>query len=124
MTTRTGIIVIGVATLGASAFGLPIDSRVATRTIHGRVIDAATGKAIGNLPIVVSGASVGSATNAGGVFSIANVPDDATTIQFRHPCYFAVQVSIPPKGDVEIDIGLPFDVSSRQRAGCGGLGGR
>ena len=119
-------IVLAVTLCGASgaAFGPSSTTAPSLRPVYGRVIDAGTGKPIESVPVIASGAQIGTVTKANGTFVLSNVPGDLTRIEFRHPCYFRVQVTIPENRDVEVEIGLPFDQSSLQRAGCGGLGAR
>jgi hypothetical protein len=94
------------------------------RTSFGRVIDAGTGRPVEGVSIVVPSAGIGTKTGSNGVFRLNRVPSATTEIEFRHPCYFAVRVVVPVRADLEIDVGLPFDNASLQRAGCGGLGAR
>lgn len=94
------------------------------RVVHGRVIDAGTGKPVERVPVMVVGDTVGTFTDVDGAFALSGVPSNRSRIEFRHSCYFPVQVAISNDADVEIEIGLPFDQASLRRSGCGGLGAR
>lgn len=65
--------------------------------------------------------TIGAVGNDVGVFVITGVPTGAQSIVIQHPCYFPVQIAIPAAGDVELDIGLPYNAASVRRAGCGGI---
>jgi hypothetical protein len=95
-----------------------------TRTVTGRVMDGGNMTGLSSVDVVASGHQIGAQTQSTGEFRLDNVPEGATRIALRHPCYFNVQVTIPTTGDVDMEIGLPFDRASLQRVGCGGLGAR
>lgn len=116
------IFVAGALTAPAQAHRTP--NEVPRRSVSGRVFDAGTGKPIESVPITVIGEAIGTLTNANGKFTMAAVPATRSRIEFRHPCYFAVQVNVSNDTDAEIEIGLPFDQSSLNRPGCGGLAER
>ena len=102
----------------------PSQVNVRGRVGFGRVIDAGTGRSVEEVSVIVPTARVATKTGTNGVFRLNQVPADSTVFEFRHPCYLPVRVAVPPGADVEIEIGLPFDYASLQRAGCGGLGAR
>jgi hypothetical protein len=87
-------------------------------------MDAGNMTGLPSVDVVASGHEIGVQTKSTGEFRLDNVPEGATQITLRHPCYFNVQVTIPTTGDVDMEIGLPFDRASLQRAGCAGLGAR
>jgi hypothetical protein len=99
---------------------------VRARTGFGRVIDAGTGRPIEGVSVAVLTARIGTQTGTNGAFRLNQIPADSTHLDFRHPCYFPVSVTVPARGDqeIEIEIGMPFDAASLQRPGCGGLGAR
>lgn len=111
------IVVSGFATARSS-------SQTATRTVIGHVIDAGTVQGLSGVNVMAPRQRIGTRTTANGDFRLSDVPDGVTRIELRHPCYYSVQVTIPATGDVELEVGLPFDRASLQRAGCGGLGAR
>ncbi len=102
----------------------PSTTLTTTRTVTGRVMDAGNMTGLSSVDVVASGHQIGVQTKSTGEFRLDDVPEGATRIALRHPCYFNVQVTIPTTGDVEMEIGLPFDRASLKRAGCGGLGAR
>ena len=125
MRRKTALLILAITLATTAAFTARIPpASSARRIVHGRVIDAGTGKPIASVPITVSGESLGTLTRANGTFAMAGVPGNRSRIEFTHPCYFPVYVIIPNDADADIEIGLPFDNSSLQRAGCGGLGAR
>lgn len=99
-------------------------SAAPARVAFGRVIDAGTGKPLSSVSVIVPNASLGVNTNANGVFRLDSIPASVSSIDFKHPCFLPVRVTIPPASDGEIHVGLPFDNTSLKRAGCGGLGAR
>lgn len=105
--------------VAASAPGAPV-----VRAVYGRVTDAGTTTALAGVRVAVHGMRVGSVTRTDGAFTITAVPADSVQLDFRHPCYLPVIVSVPLGGDVAVTLGLPFDHAARQRTGCGGLGAR
>ena len=98
--------------------------QTATRTVIGRVIDAGTVQGLSSVNVMAPSQRIGTRTKANGDFRLSDVPEGVMRIELRHPCYYSVQVTIPAIGDVELEVGLPFDRASLQRAGCGGLGAR
>ena len=125
MSVRLGVVTIALSVVTGVAIDAPKPvTQARARSVSGRVIDGGTGKPVDGAKIIAIGAGIGSTSGANGVFTLASVPADVPRVEFRHPCYFAVQVTVPVNTDVEIEIGLPFDNTSLQRPGCGGLGAR
>ena len=122
---RTSLVTIVLSISGAVAFTQPsVVHTGQVRAVHGRVIDAGTGRPIEGVKIAVFATQLGIATNVEGKFALKDVPSGSARVDFRHPCYLPVQVTTPIAGDVDIEMGLPFDNASLQRPGCGGLGAR
>ena len=124
MPVRSTLSTVTLCILCATAFAPAVNPSSTTRTVSGRIVDAGTGKQLASVAVVAVGARVGSTSDASGTFAMTSVPSDVSKIDFRHPCFLPVQVTIAKDADVEIEIGLPFDQSSLQRPGCGGLGAR
>ena len=100
------------------------DAARKTRTVSGRILEVGTVAPISSVQVVLRGERIGTMTAANGRFELPEVPEGATELVLRHPCYFVVQVVLPAAGDAVIALGLPFDESSLRRAGCGGLDAR
>ncbi len=94
------------------------------RAISGRILQVGTVEPIPSVQVSIRGERIGVMTTATGRFELPEVPEGSAELVLRHPCYFPVQIALPATGDAVIAIGLPFDESSLQRAGCGGLGAR
>lgn len=93
-----------------------------TRTVIGRVTDAGTRAGLAEVLIVVPDQRLGTKSADSGSFTLTDVPTGVVSVELRHPCFFTTQVVIPATGNIELELGLPFDRSSLQRPGCGGLG--
>ncbi len=96
----------------------------AERSIHGQVIDAGTRQPLAHVRVVVLDARRAAETSESGAYTMRNLPTEAVRVEFRHPCYFPVQVTIPAGREAEVTIGMPFDEESLKSAGCGGRGAR
>ncbi|MFC6226150.1 SusC/RagA family TonB-linked outer membrane protein [Hymenobacter artigasi] len=77
------------------------------RTVSGKVIDRATNEGLPGVTVLVSGTTVGVATNADGSFSLS-VPNGATELRFSSVGYVGQQQSIT-NGNGPYTIGLATD---------------
>jgi hypothetical protein len=68
----------------------------------------------------VSGQGLGNLTTNAGLFKIHDVPAGVQEVEFEHPCYMPVKVTIPAEGDVSLSIGLPYDSASLKKPFCSG----
>jgi len=91
------------------------------RGVGGRVTDASSGKPIVGAQIVVVATSLGSVTDSEGRFLISGVPEVEAPlgVTIRHPCFHAVRVDVVDRGDVVLEVGLPFRPASPEAAQLG-----
>jgi TonB-dependent receptor len=78
--------------------------------VAGRVLDASTGEALPGANVRVEGTSIGSATNADGRYTIANVPSGTVTLVATFIGYEQQEqvVEVPDGGRVEADFELVY----------------
>jgi len=101
-----------------------VEASVAVRRVAGRIVDAETGAPLPHVKATIGGVALGGESSDRGTFELRDVPSGAKELVLQHPCYLQVRVALPAEDDVEVRLGLPFDQTSRRRAGCGGLGAR
>lgn len=91
------------------------------RAVGGRVTDASSGKPIVGAQIVVVATGLGSATDSEGRFFISGIPEVEAPlgVTIRHPCFHAVRVDVVDRGDVALEVGLPFRPASPEAARVG-----
>ena len=125
MNARSAVTAVVCVALALSGHTRRAESRTASeRSVYGRVTDAGTSTSLAGVQAAVRGTRLASVTRTNGTFTVRAVPVDSVQLLFQHPCYLPVYVVMPPGGDVNVTIGLPYDETSRNRAGCGGLGAR
>ncbi|MDG1381149.1 MAG: carboxypeptidase-like regulatory domain-containing protein, partial [Flavobacteriales bacterium] len=78
-------------------------------TLSGRVIDAATGEYILGATVIVDGASIGTATNTFGFYSLS-LPSGATRLNFSFIGYETKTETIQMEGDATLDVELGTNV--------------
>lgn len=75
--------------------------------VTGRVTDSQTGETLPGVSVIIKGTNTGVITNADGIFSLSNVPDDAVLIF----SYVGMQTQeLPVEGRNEINVELNTDV--------------
>lgn len=78
-------------------------------SLTGVVTDAQTGHPIWSSGVRIVGSQVGARTNRDGEFLIVALPvTDTITLNFSHPCYYDVRVTVPSDNKPRIlTVGLP-----------------
>lgn len=118
---RTALVTSTLVGIGVVATA-SIPATQSTRVVHGRITKAGDSVSIAQVRVSIVGSATGVVTTNDGRFRLPNVDLGTRQLRVLHPCYFESFVTLPPSGDVIVNVGLPFDGSSLRRAGCGGLG--
>lgn len=83
-------------------------AQAASGTIRGHVSDAASGRPLPDVQVLVSGTRIGALSNANGDYSIAGAPSGAQTVTVRRIGYQPVTraVTVAAGGSVVLDVSL------------------
>ncbi|MFP4366857.1 MAG: carboxypeptidase-like regulatory domain-containing protein, partial [Bacteroidales bacterium] len=88
----------------------PVSEKImknAQQLVTGKVTDSQTGETLPGVSVTIKDTNIGTVTNADGIFSLSNVPDDAVLIF----SYVGMQTQeIPVEGRTEINVELNTDV--------------
>jgi hypothetical protein len=93
------------------ALGLPFSSLLAqatTGTVRGKITDAASGRGLPDVQVLVTGTRIGAATNENGEFTLAGVPTGPRTLTIRRLGYQPVTqpVTVAGGGTQTVDVRL------------------
>ena len=81
--------------------------KIAQQIVTGRVTDSQTGETIPGVSVIIRGTTTGTITNADGIFSLSNVPDDAVLVF----SYVGMRTQeIPKEGRSELNVSLIPDL--------------
>ncbi len=88
----------------------PVSEKImknAQQLVTGKVTDSQTGETLPGVSVTIKDTNIGTVTNADGIFSLSNVPDDAVLIF----SYVGMRTQeIPVEGRTEINVELNTDV--------------
>lgn len=77
----------------------------------GVVTDAATGKPLSGVSVLLTDTKNGTSTNAAGEFLISNIPEGSHLVEFSHIGYATVAEQVVIKGDTKLNISLTESVT-------------
>ena len=109
LTSRLGLRILSLLVIALFCAATARAQRVGTGTIYGRVIDAASNKAMPGADISLKGSNILTLSDQGGFFTIQGVPAGEATITVSYPSY------VPQPRQVTVEAGkttpmLEFDM--------------